>query len=138
MTKHAYQRPLILLVEDHLPLMRNLTFLLEVAGYEVVSARDGRMAVDVLRSQLPDLILSDIDMPGMDGYDLLCHVRSARALRHIPFIFTSDRYHLHDLMYALDLGADDYVPKPYDIADILDAIDRTLIGMPKTRIPYSA
>lgn len=138
MAKQYYQRPVVLVVEDHAPLLRTLTFLLDVAGYDVVTATDGKMALNVLRQQIPDLIVSDIDMPNMNGYELLKQIRSTRILKHIPFIFTSDRYELDDLMYALDMGANDYVPKPYDIADVLEAIDRTMIGPDDRQIPYSA
>jgi DNA-binding response OmpR family regulator len=82
--------------------------------------------MDILRRQRPDLIISDIEMPQMDGYQFLQTVRADRRFRSIPFIFVSAKYELDDLMYGLDLGADDYLPKPYDIHDLLDAIERTL------------
>ncbi len=116
----------ILLVEDSVPLLRNAAFLLEVAGYKVLSATNGQEGMAMLRRQRPDLIISDIEMPQMDGYQFLQAVRADRRLRSIPFIFVSAKYELDDLMYGLDLGADDYLPKPYDIHDLLDAIERSL------------
>lgn len=116
---------LILLVDDHAPLLRNMAFLLEVAGFDVITARSGMEAIDALRQQIPDVIISDVNMPGMDGYELLTRVRSAANWQHLPFIFASAKYEMHDLLYGLDLGANDYIPKPFDIYDVLDAIQRT-------------
>jgi len=116
----------ILLVEDSIPLLRNAAFLLEVAGYKVLTATNGQEGIEVLHRQRPDLIISDIEMPQMDGYQFLQSVRADRRFRPIPFIFVSAKYELDDLMYGLDLGADDYLPKPYDIHDLLDAIERAL------------
>lgn len=116
----------ILLVEDSIPLLRNAAFLLEVAGYKALTATNGQEGIEVLHRQRPDLIISDIEMPQMDGYQFLQSVRADRRFRPIPFIFVSAKYELDDLMYGLDLGADDYLPKPYDIHDLLDAIERAL------------
>jgi CheY-like chemotaxis protein len=116
----------ILLVEDSVPLLRNAAFLLEVAGYKAHSAENGQQGIDILRRHRPDVIISDIEMPQMDGYQFLQKVRADRRFRSIPFIFVSGKYELDDLMYGLDLGADDYLPKPYDIYDLLDAIQRVV------------
>ena len=119
----------ILLVDDHLPLLRNMAFLLEVAGFDVISATDGREALDILETQTPDLVISDVKMPRLDGYGLLKAIRNDVRWHHLPFIFASAQYQLSDLVYGLDLGANDYVPKPFDIYDVLDAIQRTVPGL---------
>lgn len=116
----------ILLVEDSTPLLRSAAFLLEVAGYHVLSASNGAEGLEALRRRTPDLIISDTEMPQMDGYEFLQKIRADRRWRKIPFIFISGKYELDDLMYGLDLGADDYVPKPFDIHDLLSAIERSL------------
>ncbi|MBZ0276033.1 MAG: response regulator [Anaerolineae bacterium] len=121
-----FNHEVILVVEDSLPLLRKLAFLLEIAGFSVLTATDGDKALDVLRYQTPDLILADMDMPGMNGCDLLEKVHANRQWQHIPVILASDKYDLDDLLHALDLGAADYLPKPYDIYDVLDSIKRTL------------
>jgi DNA-binding response OmpR family regulator len=126
MARHNSHCGVILLVEDSVPLLRNAAFLLEIAGYKVLTATNGREGVGILRHQRPDLIVSDIEMPEMDGYQLLQAVRADRRWRAIPFILVSGKYELDDLMYGLDLGADDYLPKPFDIYDLLDTIQRTL------------
>jgi DNA-binding response OmpR family regulator len=117
---------LILLVEDHAPLLRSMAFLLEVAGFDVVTASDGDEALSVLRQQTPDVVISDVNMPNVDGYELLRRIRASAQWRKLPFIFASARYEMEDLMYGLELGANDYVPKPFDIYDVLDAIQRTV------------
>ena len=116
----------ILLVDDHLPLLRNMAFLLEVAGFDVISAVDGAEALDVLEEQVPDLVISDVRMPRVDGYGLLKTIRNDVRWHNLPFIFASAQYQLKDLVYGLDLGANDYIPKPFDIYDVLDAIQRTV------------
>ena len=118
--------PVILLAEDHVPLLRNLAFLLTIAGYEVITAGNGLEALNALKNRTPDLIISDIDMPCMNGFELLGRVRASQSHRTVPFVFISDRYGLEDITRSLDLGADDYVPKPFDLNDVLHAVDRLL------------
>ncbi len=116
----------ILLVEDNARLLRSAAFLLTAVGFEVLTAPDGAAALDLLMTNTPSLIISDIDMPNTNGYELLKAVRACKRHAHVPFIFTSEHYELDDFMFALDLGADDYVPKPFGIYDLLDAITRTM------------
>ncbi len=120
----------ILLVEDNTRLLRSAAFLLTVAGFEVITAADGKAALKSLNIQTPQLIIADTDMPELNGYELLRQTRACPQWASIPVIFTSDKYNLDDLMFALDLGAADYVPKPFDIYDLLDAIKRTLPTLP--------
>ncbi len=125
-----FNHELILLVDDSIALLRKLAFLLEIAGFSVLTAPNGEKALDILRLQTPDLMISDVEMPGMNGYDLLQTVRTSRQWRHIPVILTSDKYGLDDLLHALDSGASDYLPKPFDIYDVLDSVKRTLDEQP--------
>jgi DNA-binding response OmpR family regulator len=114
----------VLIVDDFAPLRRNLAFLLHIAGFDVITADNGAFALAELREELPDLVISDVRMPGMDGFALLAEIRSCPAWEHLPVIFTSSCYALEDVTFALELGASDYVPKPFDIYDILDSIQR--------------
>jgi DNA-binding response OmpR family regulator len=116
----------ILVVQKHIRLLRNMAFLLTMAGFDVMSASDGAAALEMLEGRAPDLIIADTDLPTVNGYQLLGIVRSTDRWAHIPFIFTSDKYEYDDLMHALDLGADDYLPKPFDLYDLVDAIARTM------------
>lgn len=125
-----FNHELILLVDDSIALLRKLAFLLEIAGFSVLTAPNGEKALDILRLQTPDLMISDVEMPEMNGYELLQSVRTSRQWRHIPVILTSDKYGLDDLLHALDAGATDYLPKPFDIYDVLDSVKRTLDEQP--------
>lgn len=125
-----FNHELILLVDDSIALLRKLAFLLEIAGFSVLTAPSGEKALDILHLQTPDLMISDVEMPGMNGYDLLQTICTSRQWRHIPVILTSDKYGLDDLLHALDSGAADYLPKPFDIYDVLDSVKRTLDEQP--------
>jgi len=114
----------VLIVEDFAPLQRNLAFLLYVSGFEVITADNGAFALNELRAELPDLVICDVQMPGMDGFALLAEIRSCPQWAHLPVIFTSCCYTLDDVVTALELGANDYIPKPYDLYDVLDSIQR--------------
>jgi CheY-like chemotaxis protein len=116
----------ILLADDYIPLLRNMGFLLEVAGFDVTAVTDGQEALKALELQVPDMIISDILMPNLDGFGLLQAVRNDIRWHKTPFIFATAQYEYDDLMYGLDMGANDYVPKPFDIYDILDAIHRSV------------
>lgn len=115
----------ILLVDDYPPLLRNMAFLLEITGFNTLTASSGAEALLIMDAQTPDLIISDIEMPGMDGFAFLSAVRKDERWQATPLIFISGRYELEDVMHGLDLGADDYLPKPFDIYDVLDSIQRT-------------
>ncbi len=116
----------VLLVDDHLPLLRNLAFLLDIAGFRTLTATNGEEALNIINTCTcpPDLIISDVEMPFINGFDLLHNVRADSRWQHIPFILTSAAYGLEDMLHGLDCGADDFVPKPFDLYDMLDAIER--------------
>lgn len=114
----------VLIVDDFAPLRRNLAFLLHVVGFEVIAAENGAFALAELRARLPDLVICDAQMPGMDGFALLAEIRARSEWSHLPVILTSCCYTPDDVTAALELGADDYLPKPFDIYDILNAVQR--------------
>jgi CheY-like chemotaxis protein len=117
---------LIMVVEDHVALLRDMSFILEVAGFDVVSASDGVEALALMKRQTPDLVLSDIDMPNMDGYELLRQMRTEKKLAAVPCILMSGNDDYEHLMTALELGAADYLPKPFDAYELIDAIHMAL------------
>ncbi len=117
---------LILVVEDNLTVQREMAFLLQVVGFNVMTAIDGAEALNIMVQHKPDVILSDVNMPGMDGFTLLRKVRTDKALCAVPFILTSSAYSYDDLMHALDLGANEFLPKPFDVYELVDAICLTL------------
>ncbi|MCA0458441.1 MAG: response regulator [Chloroflexi bacterium] len=116
----------VLIINDQPKLARSMAFLMEIAGLHATTAATPDEAAQALAAQKPDLILCDVDMTVTDGYTLLRRVRADRRYAHIPFIVMSESYELHDLMYALDLGAAEYLPKPFDTYDLIDAVRQAL------------
>ena len=114
--------PSILLIEDHAPLRDNLREMLSLAGYRVEVAADGRAGLQIATAQRPDLILCDIMMPGIDGYEVLAHLRREAGTRAIPFIFLTAKGTPPDIRAGMNLGADDYLPKPVSRNDLLKAV----------------
>ena len=112
----------VLIINDQPKLARSIAFLLEVAGLHALTASSTEEINQVLAQQTPDLILCDVDMTVTDGYTALRRIHDDRRYSNIPFIVMSESYELHDLMYALDLGASEYLPKPFDTYDLIDAI----------------
>ena len=112
----------ILIIEDDRQVRGNLAFVLKREGFDVSEAGDGIAGLAAARSDPPDLILCDIAMPGRDGLDVLRALRADPAVTAIPFIFITARATQADLRAGMNLGADDYLPKPFTIEDLLAAI----------------
>ncbi len=113
---------LILIVDNDETLAQSLQEWLEIVGYQVKAASNGRAALQLLEQSHPDIILSDISMPEMDGYEFLEAIRSQPELTMIPFIFLTGRSQRRDTVAGRGLGADDYITKPYELDDLLIAI----------------
>ncbi len=109
----------ILVVEDQPAMQRNMRLGLEMSGYEVVTAADGQEALDVLNQRPVDLILADVAMPRMNGYQLYEELRRQPRWALIPFVFVSARALDSDVRYGKALGADDYLTKPFQLEDLL-------------------
>ncbi len=128
----------ILFVEDNEDLRENAALVLGLEGYRVEVARDGREALDILEAGFsPNLIVSDIMMPRMDGYEFFEAVRQKKHLRGVPFIFLTARGSRHDVSVAKQLGADDYLVKPFDPEEFLIAIQSRLRRMAEMRAQVS-
>src|SRR5437660_12090197 len=102
----------ILLIEDHAPMRENLILMLELEGFIVIWADDGLLGVELARSRIPDLILCDVMMPGLDGYEVLREIRSHPASAPIPLIFLTAKGQNLDDPTGSNLAADDYPDKP--------------------------
>ncbi len=111
--------PVILVVEDHQAMQRSMQLNLELAGYDAVTAMDGQEALDVLNERPVDLILADVAMPRMNGYQLYEALRREPRWALIPFIFVSARALDSDIRFGKGLGVDDYLIKPFDLEDLL-------------------
>jgi len=115
----------ILIAEDHLDSREALRILLEAAGYDVAVAVDGRDAVEAAKSDRPDLILMDIMMPRLDGFEATRHLRNDDRTQSVPIIAVTAMEGARDR--ALEAGADDVVPKPIDTRLLLDRISELLV-----------
>jgi DNA-binding NarL/FixJ family response regulator len=118
--------PKILVIEDEAKMRRNLLTILEMEAFEALGAENGRLGLDAARKDLPDLILCDVMMPEMDGYQVLAALRADRGTADIPFIFLTARGEKHELRYGMNLGADDYLCKPCPAEELLAAIHARL------------
>ncbi|MCA9935927.1 MAG: response regulator transcription factor [Ardenticatenaceae bacterium] len=109
----------ILVVDDDREVVRLMRAYLEQAGYEVLVAYEGETAVHTLRREKPDLILLDLMLPGMDGWQITRLMRSDTALAAIPIIMLTARVEDTDKIVGLEMGADDYVTKPYNPREVV-------------------
>jgi two-component system, sensor histidine kinase and response regulator len=116
----------ILVVEDNETVRSNLIEILELNQYETLSAENGLEGFNVAFEELPDLIISDVMMPVMDGYDLLKKVRETSPINYTPFIFLTAKSSYKDLRYGMNLSADDYLSKPFTVAELINAIETNL------------
>jgi DNA-binding response OmpR family regulator len=113
----------ILLVDDDALMRRSLAFHLEQAGYQVHTAADAEDALEFVRNSPPDLVMLDIGLPGKDGLDAL---REIKAQHSLPVIFLTGRRRELDEVVGLELGADDYITKPFDVDVVLAHIKAVL------------
>jgi len=112
----------ILVIEDDLKVRTNIKLLLEEEGYKVFCAATGEEGVPLALEILPDLIICDIMMPGMDGYEVLKRLSEDRSITPIPFIYLTAKVEKEDLRTGMQLGADDYIFKPFRAEDLLRAV----------------
>ncbi len=118
--------PTLLVIEDEAPLRANLVRILTAEGYRVIAAADGDEGVRRVREDRPDVVFCDILMPRLDGYGVLASLRSRPETAALPFIFLTASADKDDLARGLQSGANDYVTKPFKIADLLAAVRRRL------------
>lgn len=116
----------ILVVDDQPGLLANIRLALEAAGYQVLTASDGLEALELMRSQPVSLILADIAMPRLNGYQLFERVQENPAWVTIPFIFLTARAMDSDIRYGKQLGVDDYLTKPIEPEDLLAVVEGKL------------
>lgn len=118
----------VLVIEDEAPLRANLVRILSAEGHEVASAADGDEGLRRARDVRPEIVICDILMPRVDGYAVLAGLRSQPETAGVPFIFLTASADKDDLARGLQSGANDYVTKPFRIADLLAAVKRQLSG----------
>jgi two-component system, sensor histidine kinase and response regulator len=125
---------IVLVVEDDASMLDIISFILEDAGYRVLQARNGDSALSVLQMIRPDMIVSDVMMPEMDGLTFCERVRA--DLSHIPFIFLTARVEKNNVRQGMKLGADDYLTKPFEPEDLLSAVQIRLARAAEARSQF--
>jgi DNA-binding response OmpR family regulator len=106
-------RPVILVAEDEEDILELVVFDLEDEGYDVLVARDGEEAVAMVRDRHPDLVLLDVAMPGLDGYEVTRRIRADAATSGTPVVLLTARAQVRDVIEGFEAGANDYVTKPF-------------------------
>ena len=127
----------ILLIEDNLEVRENTAEILELSGYEVLTAENGKVGVQLAQLHDTDLIICDIMMPELDGYGVLRILNKDPDTAQIPFIFLTAKAEMSDMRRGMNLGADDYLTKPFDEVELLDAIELRLAKYVKSQEPFS-
>ncbi|WP_428840859.1 Hpt domain-containing protein [Comamonas kerstersii] len=125
------QVPLVMVVDDSITVRRVSQRLLQREGYRVITANDGLQALDKLQGEeLPSVVLSDIEMPRMDGFDLLRSIRAAERLQHLPVIMITSRIAQKHRDHAMELGANHYLGKPYSDDELMALVHHYAVGKP--------
>jgi len=113
----------ILVIEDNYDIRENTAEILELAGFKTLTAKNGRLGVDLALKEKPDLIICDIMMPELDGYGVLHLLRKNPETASVPFIFLTAKTERSDFRKGMDMGADDYITKPFDESELLSAVE---------------
>jgi CRP-like cAMP-binding protein len=116
----------ILLIEDSDDIRETTAEILELAGYKVFTAENGKIGVEIAQINKPDLVVCDIMMPVLDGYGVLHIFNQNEALQNIPFLFLTAKTERTDLRKGMEMGADDYLTKPFQEIELLNAIESRL------------
>jgi len=139
------QKPSILVVEDDLDVAEMLNAYFNVQGYEVQTVNWGEDAVRVCQEKAPDLVILDIRLPDIDGFEVAYRLRNNRRTKEVPIIFLTEKRSRSDRLQGLELGADDYITKPFDVQElrlrVRNALRRSAQGAltnPVTNLPEGA
>jgi len=116
----------IVLAEDEPQIARLVEFKLKKEGYQVVCKENGKEALEAIKADRPDLILLDVMMPVMDGYEVLRQIKEDENLRNIPVIMLTARAQERDVVKGIDSGVEDYITKPFHPAELLARVKRIL------------
>ena len=116
----------ILLIEDNDEIRENTAEILELSNYKVITAENGKRGVELAMGNKPDLIVCDIMMPVLDGYGVLMTLQKNTDTQNIPFIFLTAKAERNDFRKGMELGADDYITKPFEGSELLNAIESRL------------
>src|SRR5688572_3845414 len=113
----------ILVIDDNTDIRENTAEILELAGYKTLTAENGKKGVEAATKGKPDLIVCDIMMPELDGYGVLHLLRKNPGTENIPFIFLTAKTERSDFRKGMEMGADDYITKPFEDIELLNAVE---------------
>ena len=116
----------ILIADDEHKIVMTLEYAFRKAGYEIFIARDGSEVLEILKTEIPDVILLDIMMPNIDGYTTLEEIRKNQKFEKIKVIFLSAKTGEENIKKGLEMGADSYVTKPYSIKKLMEKVEELL------------
>src|SRR5687768_3189959 len=128
----------ILIIDDHSDIRENIAEILSLAGYATLTAENGKKGVELALAHKPSLIVCDIMMPELDGYGVLHLLKKNPTTEHIPFIFLTAKTERTDFRKGMEMGADDYITKPFDDLELLRAIEMRLKKMEIITAQYEA
>jgi len=113
----------VLVIDDNAGIRENTAEILELAGYKIFTAENGKQGVELAMKEMPDVIVCDIMMPELDGYGVLHMLRKNKATEHISFVFLTAKTERSDFRKGMEMGADDYITKPFEDIELLNAIE---------------
>ena len=113
----------ILIIDDHTEIRENIAEILQLAGYATLTGENGRKGLEIAMKEKPSLIICDIMMPELDGYGVLHLLRKNPETEYIPFIFLTAKTERNDFRKGMEMGADDFITKPFDDIELLNAIE---------------
>lgn len=113
----------VLVIDDNQDIRENTAEILELAGYKTFTAENGKKGVEAAQREKPDVIVCDIMMPELDGYGVLHLLRKNTETQHIPFVFLTAKTERSDFRKGMEMGADDYITKPFEDIELLNAIE---------------
>jgi DNA-binding response OmpR family regulator len=119
-------QPRLLIVEDAVDIAEMLQFYFSSHGFDVLIANDGETALTLCRTALPSLVLLDVGLPDIDGFTVCRRLRQTTRFRHLPVIFATKRDRRADKAEGLELGADDFIAKPFDLEDLFLRVQNTI------------
>ena len=127
----------ILVIEDNQEMLENIAEMLELFNYSVIKAHTAATGVENAKSEKPDLIICDIMLPDFDGYKVLQLLEEEPSTKSIPFIFLTAKAEKSEIRKGMNMGADDYITKPFDKADLINAVEARLKRNEFLRHTYS-
>ncbi len=127
----------ILIIEDNRDVRENTAEILELANYKILQAENGKIGVELAQQKKPDLIICDIMMPVLDGYGVIHLLNKSSVTAGIPFIFLTAKSERTDLRKGMEMGADDYITKPFSDIELLNAVESRLKKNEMLRAQFS-